>query len=115
MSSTRIGGRRSLPSVLICLAASLALSGCWSGTGGIKDPPQPQIDAELLQKAAVELPPAASGKLQDLAENHRICTKRYHQVVTQCNALIDEVTPPALQPARWWQFWKEGWGSGGRK
>jgi hypothetical protein len=85
----------------------LVLTACASGTAGTKA--HAEIDAELLHKAPLSLPPAVSGRLPDLAENHRQCTRRYQQLATQCNALIDEITPPDAR-VRWWEFWKDGWG-----
>lgn len=106
--SCRTGGKARLRSVLLWLTASSVLTACVNGTRGTRG--QPQIDAELLEKAETSLPPARSGRLEDLGDNHRICAKRYIQLATRCNALIDEVsTTPA--PPRWWEFWKDGWGN----
>lgn len=105
----RTGGNARWLSALLSLTASWALTGCATGTAGTRD--QAQIDAELLIKAPTSLPPARSGRLEDLGDNHRICAQRYVQLATRCNALIDEVAPLAPAPPRWWEFWKDGWGN----
>ena len=103
------GGNVPWRSGLLLLIASWGLTACANGTAGTKG--QAQIDAELLLKAETSLPPARSGRLEDLADNHRVCAKRYVSLATRCNALIDEVAPTAPVPPRWWEFWKDGWGN----
>lgn len=108
MTACRSGGRAWWPSALALLIANSVLTGCGPGTNGTRV--RAEIDAELLQKAPLSLPPAASGRLPDLGENHRVCTQRYQQLATRCNALIEEISPAAVARPRWWEFWKPGWG-----
>lgn len=94
---------------LIGLISTLALTACVGGTRGTQAKTPPSPDAALLVTCPDSLPPAKSGRLPDLAENHKESAQRYHLVCTQLNNLIEAATPPPKTETRWWQFWRIYW------
>ncbi len=104
MRKTRTGGFKYSPLIPMLLLAISAMTGCASGTVGIKAP-APSTPQDLLVPCP-QLPMAQSGQLEDLSLNHKAVTSLYYDCQAKDLALIAVVKDD--EPS-WWEFWKIWW------